>query len=397
MSWNLYFAYFLITIAICTTHTLSLPSSGKNYESSFPSIREDIDKDGYDNALNSENVLLSLAPLYKPISSSKVSTTTDTLSTLSIPNEEELLQLQSALSAQVTSEITRAIQLEQEASESVHQAESLQKAALEAKNRAKVAREVLKSLKSLWNNDKRANILDDESDKIRENNIMVPIIDHDYLLDERKIGPIDNDYRAVNEDIYDKIAQSHNYGNDEEMVNLEDTTTSSRYKRRKNLPSLPKEFIHFDNDDIDTVDLLKNSEQNTRRLSEAEQLTLEKIRLYILKQLIHKQKEEEGLLDEPYHPRHQSDIEDDDHNDADRNSYVNHRNRYYHSRHTRPSNLDYQLSESDLQPWLVINKPEDDENYVNSEDEPHIYGMPRHLLRQVNLNTINNEDPLLSI
>ncbi|VDQ06884.1 unnamed protein product [Trichobilharzia regenti] len=310
--------------------------------------------------MKSENVLLSFAPLYKPISPSKVSTTTDTLTTLSLPNEEELLQLQSALNAQVTSEISKAIQLEQEASESVHQAESLQKAALEAKNRAKVARQVLKSLKSLWNNDNRANILDDESDKIRENNIMVPIIDHDYLLDEGKIGPIDNDYRAVNEDIYEDA-------------------TSSRHKRRKNLPSLPKEFIHFDNDDIDTVDLLKSSEQNTRRLSEAEQ-------------------EEEERLNEPYHPRHQSDIEDDDHNDADRNSYdVNHRNRYYHSRHTRPSNLDYQVSESDIQPWLVMNKPEDDENYVNSEDELRIYGMPRHLLRQVNLNTINNEDPLLSI
>ncbi|CAH8660164.1 unnamed protein product [Heterobilharzia americana] len=259
----------------------------------------------------------------------------------------------------VQSEVARAIRLKNEANKLTDQSELLDKEALEAQRYAVVASEMLKSLKQLWdeNNNNAATNVNDEDNYIKEGDLIVPKINHDYLLDAEKSSAINSGDRNVDGD---------------HSIDNHGSNSRRNEERRLSMPSSTRHTYNYfdDNDDFSAQDLLRGSDQNTRHLSETEQLTLEKIRLFILKQLIQQIKHEGKQTDERYYLNH--------HLTSDNDDGVTNRHGYHQydsdSQHYNRKQDQYdRFSGIDLQPWLTFNrKGYGDE--MNNSDERDLYG-----------------------
>ncbi|CAH8648484.1 unnamed protein product, partial [Schistosoma mattheei] len=349
MFWNLYGTFTLvITLFSSIKHTSNSPLHSRDYVNS-------IDHSKFDN-INNEDLLVHDVLPYIPTSvepsSSSWSSSSLLLPTIgsvsssisSIPNEEEILRLQLALALQIDSEVNKAIHLENAASESIQQADLLNKAADEAKYRAQLVGQILNSLKQSWNttnsNNNNDNIIDNFSndDNIHEKRafIEVPKINQDYLLDEEVGGQIITDYNDNNREKRNQDHREHHHHQQQQQ--------HQRYenmKKKRNLFPVPDphnelhvqhlydyplhEYIEDDDDDDNDGDddddknmILNDSEQNIKK-----QLTLEKIRLLILRQLIKQQRESKEKEKEKkekkdyrqHHLYHYDHSRDNNHND----------------------------------------------------------------------------------
>nr|AAW27663.1 SJCHGC02809 protein [Schistosoma japonicum] len=336
---NLCNTYSLLIISFnITTYTCSLPFISRNYVNSKHSYKDDNIKNDY-----------TLNDLLVPVNLPLISTSTDasitslssiepiSSSILSNINDEETYGLQLALALQIDSELNKSMNLEVAASESIQQANLLHKAAEEAKYHAKIAKQLLNSMKSLQNtnddylnNDKDDTDVDDKDDDDNNNEndgykqrafVKVPKINHDYLLD-KEVGN-----EIVNDENPDLILHEHHrrhHHHQQQQPKHHQYHNHNRQKRRKVLqvPHSQHEFhmkhspdfinnehnnhvdSHDDHDDDDDDDdddnhqkVLNNSKKTNQKLNEIEQLTLEKLRLLMLRQLI---KQEKLTKEEPY-------------------------------------------------------------------------------------------------
>ncbi|CAH8673135.1 unnamed protein product, partial [Schistosoma bovis] len=340
MFWNLYATYTLvITLFSSIKHTSNSPLHSRDYVNS-------IDHSKFDN-INNEDLLIHDVLPYIPTSvepSSSSSSSSLLLPTIrsvsssisSIPNEEELLRLQLALALQIDSEVNKAIHLENAASESIQQADLLNKASDEAKYRAQLVGQILNSLKQSWNttstdnNNNKDNIIDNFSndDNIHEKRafIEVPKINQDYLLDEEVGDQIITDYNDNNREKRNQEHRGHHHHQQQQHQRYDNM------KKKRNLFPIPNphnelhvqhlydyplhEYIDDDDDNDDDDDdnkniILNDSEQNIQK-----QLTLEKIRLLILRQLIKQQresKEKEQKKEKKEHEQHHLHYNDHSH------------------------------------------------------------------------------------
>ncbi|CAH8654942.1 unnamed protein product [Schistosoma intercalatum] len=448
MFWNLYTTYTLvISLFSIIEHTSNSPLHSRDYVNS-------IDHSKFDN-INNEDLLIHDVLPYIPtsvepsLSSSSSSSSSLLLPTIrsvsssisSIPNEEELLRLQLALALQIDSEVNKAIHLENAASESIQQANLLNKAADEAKYRAQLVGQILNSLKQSWNttttttttttnnnnnnnNNNDNNIIDNFSndDNIHEKRafIEVPKINQDYLLDEEVGGQIITDYNDNNREKRNQDHHGHHHQQQQQHQRYDNM------KKKRNLFPVPDphnelhiqhlydyplhEYIDDDDDDDDDNDgddddnknmILNDSEQNIQK-----QLTLEKIRLLILRQLIkqqreskEKEQEKEKKEHKQHHLHHNDHSHNNNHNDylqLDKNVIPLHIiNQYPNLYIDRPiwKELYNQYDNDpidDKQINLDINNNDDNNNY-----EKDHYGIKYHLWKGSQLNSLDNDDSIL--
>ncbi|CAH8682543.1 unnamed protein product [Schistosoma rodhaini] len=286
MFWNLYSIYTLVTTLLnVLRYTSSSPLNSIDYvnsndHSKFNNISDEsllvydtlpIIPTSIDSSSPPSSVLLPTSPTSLSISS-----------TLPNDEEEETLRLQLALALQIDSELNKAMNLENVASESIQQANLLNKEANEAKYRAQIAEHMLNSLKQLWNIINSNDDDDDDNTSYEKRGfIKVPKINQDYLLDEKVGGQLIDDNR-------EKRNQEHRerHHHQQRYYNM---------KKRRNLYSIPDYPNHEDDaDDNDDKNMILNdSELTIEKLHRTKQLTLEKIRLLILRQLIKQQREAE--------------------------------------------------------------------------------------------------------
>ncbi|CAH8675809.1 unnamed protein product [Schistosoma bovis] len=435
MFWNLYATYTLvITLFSSIKHTSNSPLHSRDYVNS-------IDHSKFDN-INNEDLLIHDVLPYIPTSvepSSSSSSSSLLLPTIrsvsssisSIPNEEELLRLQLALALQIDSEVNKAIHLENAASESIQQADLLNKASDEAKYRAQLVGQILNSLKQSWNttstdnNNNKDNIIDNFSndDNIHEKRafIEVPKINQDYLLDEEVGDQIITDYNDNNREKRNQDHRGHHHHHHQQQQ--QQHQRYDNMKKKRNLFPIPNphnelhvqhlydyplhEYIDDDNDDNDGDDddnkniILNDSEQNIQK-----QLTLEKIRLLILRQLIKQQREskekeqkKEKKEHKQHHLHHYDHSHDNNHHDylqLDNNIIPLYMiNQYPNLYIDRPiwKELYNQYDNDPINDKQInhdMNNNDDNNNY-----EKNHYGIKYHLWKESQLNSLDNDDSIL--
>ncbi|VDO64899.1 unnamed protein product [Schistosoma margrebowiei] len=424
MFWNLYGTYTLvITLFSIIKYTSNSPLHSRDYVNS-------IDHSKFDN-INNEDLLVHDVLPYFPASVEPSSSSSSSSSLLlptigsvsssisSIPNEEEILRLQLALALQVDSEVNKAIHLENAANETIQKADLLNKAADEAKYRAQLVGQILNSLKQSWNttttNDNDNNIIDNFSndDNIHEKRafIEVPKINQDYLLDEEVGGQIITDYNDNNREKRNQEHRGHHHQHQQRQ-------RYNNMKKKRNIFPVPDphnelyvqhlydypfhEYIDDVDDDDDNKNIILNdSEQNIKK-----QLTLEKIRLLILRQLIKQQreskekeqeKEQKEIKDhEQHHLHHYDHSHDNNHNDylqLDKNIIPLHMINQYPNLYI------------DRQTWKELhnqydNDPIDDKQInldINNDNnyEKNHYEIKDHLWKRSDLNSLDNDDSIL--
>ncbi|CAH8598098.1 unnamed protein product [Schistosoma turkestanicum] len=318
-----------------------------------------------------------------------------------IPNEEETIRLQFALALQIDAELNKAVELKNAANESIEQANLFNKAASEAEHRAQIAGHMLNSLKQLLRN---KNIIDQHSMKMNDEKVMkkrelikVPIINYDYLLDET-IG------NRINTDD-DRDERRHRT---QQSDHHDGERTHHRQKRSNHfmIPELLNKELHMkhlydyadDNqpigaDDDEATDADVDEDRNIQKLSKTEQLTLEKLRLLILRQLIKQQRQAEYERNEEqsaipsHHPqplRHH--LRD---NDADESQYDHpwidkplydqlQTFRELHRQHTDDDVDDVEGEDGDRD--IIYNDDEEDE--INNELEKSTHGIKHYLTKK---------------
>ncbi|CAH8677948.1 hypothetical protein MS3_00004439 [Schistosoma haematobium] len=434
MFWNLYATYTLvITLFSSIKHTSNSPLHSRDYVNS-------IDHSKFDNINNEDLLIHDVLPYIptsvEPSSSSSSSSSSSLLlptirsvssSISSIPNEEEILRLQLALALQIDSEVNKAIHLENAASESIQQADLLNKAADEAKYRAQLVGQILNSLKQSWNttttsnNNNKDNIIDNFSndDNIHEKRafIEVPKINQDYLLDEEVGGQIITDYNDNNREKRNQEHRGHHHHQQQQHQRYDNI------KKKRNLFPIPDphnelhvqhlydyplhEYIDDDNnnnnndgDDDNKNIILNDSEQNIKK-----QLTLEKIRLLILRQLIkqqresrEKEREKEKKEHEQHHLHHYDHSHDNNHNDylqLDNNVIPLHIiNQYPNLYIDRPiwKELHNQYDNDPIDDKQINLDMNNNDN--NNYEKDH-YGIKYHLWKGSQLNSLDNDDSIL--
>ncbi|KAK4475390.1 hypothetical protein MN116_002450 [Schistosoma mekongi] len=431
---NLCNTYCLLIISFSiATYTCSLPFISRNHMNSNHLYSDDNANNDYTSNDIDNNLLV---PVTLPFMTTSTDTVPSSLSTikpissllLSKVNDEEALRLQLALSLQIDSEVNKAINLEAAAHESIQQANLMHKAAEEAKYHAKIAEQMLNSMKYLQNtNDKYLKDADDDVDNEHNNNnnneykkrmyVKVPKINHDYLLDKEIGNQIDNDENS------DRLLHEHHHRHHHHHHHQQQQqhhNHNKQQKKRKVSQLLPKlqlkhssDYINNeynnhnnhnkDNSNVDNESVLNNSRKtNKEQLNAIEQLTLEKLRLLILRELIKNQKQ------------HQDDIEFIPYRNDNNQQYIK----------MIPSKfIDYSLnSNNDIQYWRqdddhVDDDDDDDDDNDNNNDDYHhhdddgdvdndtdannennqkdLYGIDYHLLKHAYLNTIDNEDSIV--
>ncbi|CAI2734846.1 unnamed protein product [Schistosoma spindalis] len=398
---NLYSIYTLVIILInIIKHTSNSPLHSRNNVNS-------IDHFKFDNINNDDLLVHDILP-YIPTSvePSSSSSSSSSSSISSIPEEEEILRLQLALAFQVDSEVNKAKHLENAASESIQQADLLNKAADEAKYRAQVVGEMLNSLKQSWNNNNNNNIIDNFSndDNIHEKRalIKVPKINQDYLLDEEVGGQIITDYNDNREKRNQEHREHHHQQQQEHQLYY-------NMKKKRNLFPVPDSHnkLHVqhlydyplygdgDGDDDDKIIILNDSGRNIKK-----KLTLEKIRLLILRQLIKQQREseEKEKKDHEHHLRH-----------YDRSHDNNNYDYLQLDKNVIPLHIidQYPNLYNDLQTWKELHNQHDNDHIDNNEinidinndndnnDEKDHYGIKYHLWKGSHLNSLDNDDSII--
>uniref|UniRef100_A0A3Q0KHA3 Myb domain-containing protein n=1 Tax=Schistosoma mansoni TaxID=6183 RepID=A0A3Q0KHA3_SCHMA len=407
MLWNLYSIYTLVTTLLnVLRYTSSSPLNSIDYVNSndpskfdnindegllvydtLPVIPTSIDSSSSSSSSPSSSVLLPTSPTSLPISSS-------------IPNEEEeTLRLQLALALQIDSELNKAMNLENAASESIQQANLLNKEANEAKYRAQIAEHMLNSLKQLWNIINNNNDDDDNTSYEKRGFIKVPKINQDYLLDEEVGGQLID--TGHDDDNREKRNQEHRerHHHHQRYYNM---------KKRRNLYSISDYPNHEDDadDDDDKNMILNDSEPTIEKLHRTKQLTLEKIRLLILRQLIKQQRKAEEEEEEQEKDKgrtgdeHQRDLHHYDHPHGNNNNDIHYDLQL--DRNDIPLQMmnPYPNLYDSLQTWKEKDNDDDDDdsNGINIDmNERNRHGIIKHhpWKSLSHLNSLDKDDSIV--